>query len=83
MSSSAKITFSRPGVRPPVYLVTSLSSPLWQVIEMEHSGNTDGSDDPVFYKEFENVAEGQYQYKIRLGEYDWILDDTAETGKRT
>lgn len=34
----------------------------------------------LFYKEFDDVEEGEYQYKFRLGQGDWwVLDETAET----
>lgn len=34
----------------------------------------------LFYKEFDDVEEGEYQYKFRLGLGDWwVLDETAET----
>ena len=36
----------------------------------------------LFYKEFDDVEEGEYQYKFRLGLGDWwVLDETAEAGK--
>ena len=81
MAPRAKITFSRPGIQAPVYVVTSLSSPPWDVVEMDCAEELSSSGDPIFYKEFDNVAEGLYQYKIRVGEHDWFLDLNAETGE--
>ena len=38
------------------------------------------SGDLVFRKEFANVAEGSHQYKIRVGEDHWLLDETKDSG---
>ncbi|KAF2204287.1 hypothetical protein GQ43DRAFT_188886 [Delitschia confertaspora ATCC 74209] len=78
MSPQAKITFSRKDIRGPVYVVTSLSSPPWSPVELNR-GEVTSSGEQVYYKVFDNVAEGQYQYKIRIGEDDWVVDNNAET----
>lgn len=39
----------------------------------------EGSNDLVFKKEFVDVPEGTYQYKIRLGEDHWVLDESTES----
>lgn len=75
----AKIFYSRPGIQGPLYIVTSMSSPPWEVLEMKR-GEPTSTGDPVYYREFENVSEGQHQYKIRIGDHHWVVDDQAETG---
>jgi hypothetical protein len=81
MASNAKITFSQPGVQPPVYVTTSLSG--WTILEMDVEEEKTATGSLVFSKEFSNVAEGSYQYKIRVGEDHWILDESKETGLST
>ncbi|KAL2357799.1 hypothetical protein BJ546DRAFT_183779 [Cryomyces antarcticus] len=74
---TVKITYAHPGTQPPVYITTSLGSPQWEPTEMQYSPK-DGELE--FFKSFENVDEGEYQYKFRLGPGDWwVLDETAET----
>ncbi|TKA77413.1 hypothetical protein B0A49_03495 [Cryomyces minteri] len=74
---TVKITYAHPGTKPPVYIITSLGSPQWEPTEMQYSPK-DGELE--FSKSFENVDEGEYQYKFRLGPGDWwVLDETAET----
>jgi len=36
--------------------------------------------DVVFRKQFSQASEGSHQYKIRIGEDHWILDESKETG---
>jgi hypothetical protein len=80
MAGSATITFSQTGVQPPVYVTTSLSG--WTILEMDVEDKT-ASDNIVFSKEFSDAPEGSHQYKIRIGEDHWILDESKETGSST
>ena len=79
MAISATITFSQAGVEPPVYVVTSLSG--WTTLEMDIESERTSSGDLVFSKKFTDVDEGNYQYKIRIGEHHWVLDESKESGK--
>lgn len=81
MKGTATITFSQAGVQSPVYVVTSLSSPPWEILEMSVSDEQTTSGDLIFTKQFEDVAEGSYQYKIRIGDGHWFLDQSKESGK--
>jgi hypothetical protein len=80
MQSEATITFTQPGVQPPVYVVTSLSSPPWVTLELKPSEDKTPSGDFVFEQKFANVSEGSYQYKIRIGEGHWVVDESKESG---
>jgi len=71
------IKFSQPGVQPPVYLVGSFSSPPWETQEMQHA-TKDGEYE--FTKEIEVEAGQQYQYKIRIGESNWALNENDPKG---
>lgn len=74
MKQPITITFSSPGLRPPVYIGTDLTDPQWDPIEMD-SEQTDGGE-WTFAKSF-MAEEGEYQYKLRLGPGDWwICDDS-------
>jgi hypothetical protein len=77
MSGHATITFSQTGVQPPVYVTTSLND--WMPVEMDVKEDKTASDNLIFSKEFNDVAEGSYQYKIRVGEDYWVLDESKET----
>ncbi|KAH7346952.1 hypothetical protein BKA66DRAFT_433221 [Pyrenochaeta sp. MPI-SDFR-AT-0127] len=77
MTSKATITFSQAGVQPPVYVVTSLSG--WATLEMSVNEEHTASGDLVFTKQFSNVTEGSYQYKIRIGENHWVVDESKES----
>ncbi|EUC37203.1 hypothetical protein COCCADRAFT_1796 [Bipolaris zeicola 26-R-13] len=77
MATHATITFSQPGVRPPVYVTSSLSG--WTPLEMDVADDTTASGDPIFTKTFSNVDQGSYQYKVRLGQDHWILDESKQT----
>ncbi|KAI8942219.1 hypothetical protein NX059_000302 [Plenodomus lindquistii] len=79
MTGDATIIFSQAGVRPPVYVTTSLSG--WTVLEMDAEKAHQGSEDFVFKKNFADVAEGNHQYKIRIGEHHWVLDESTESGE--
>ncbi|KAH6625685.1 hypothetical protein C7974DRAFT_377164 [Boeremia exigua] len=79
MQSEATITFTQPGVEPPVYVVTSLSTPPWAPLELALKKENTSSGDLVFEQKFANVAEGSYQYKIRIGEGHWVVDESKES----
>ncbi|KAH7075992.1 hypothetical protein FB567DRAFT_452479 [Paraphoma chrysanthemicola] len=78
MSNSATITFSQTGVQPPVYVVTSLSDPPWEILEMDVEKEQTASANLIFTRRFEGVAEGSYQYKIRIGDGHWVLDESTD-----
>ncbi|ORY11921.1 hypothetical protein BCR34DRAFT_601038 [Clohesyomyces aquaticus] len=87
MAAQATITFSQPGVQAPVYVVTSLSTPPWEILEMQVSEEKTGNGDLIFVRHFDNVADGDYQYKVRIGEGHWVVDestdaDTDDVGNR-
>lgn len=70
------IDFASPGLKPPVYIFTSLSDPQWTVLEMFPATQSNG--DFTFVRNF-NVEEGEYQYKFRLGPGDWwVCDERRE-----
>lgn len=74
MKIPVTIEFASPGLRPPVYVGTSLSDPQWEPLEMEHFSRHDGE---FTFRKFFAVEEGEYQYKLRLGPGDWwVCDDT-------
>ncbi|KAF2497818.1 hypothetical protein BU16DRAFT_525413 [Lophium mytilinum] len=78
MTSSITISFSREGMRPPVFITSSLVQ--WQIWKMEVHDDTTENGDQIFYKTFEDVKDGEYQYKFRLGYDDWwVLDSEKET----
>ncbi|KAE8831061.1 hypothetical protein PTNB85_07648 [Pyrenophora teres f. teres] len=78
MANNATITFTQPGVQPPVYVTSSLSG--WAPLEMDVVGDekTPGGD-IVFRKHFTQASEGSHQYKIRIGQDHWVLDESKET----
>lgn len=80
MAGRATITFARMGVRPPVYVVTSLSKPAWETLEMDAEAEQLASENFVFSRHFDTIAKGTYQYKIRIGEGHWVVDESKETG---
>jgi hypothetical protein len=80
MTTNATITFSQTGVQPPVYVVTSLSEPPWETLEMNVEDEQTASGDLVFARHFDNVAEGNYQYKIRIGDGHWVVDESKDSG---
>jgi hypothetical protein len=81
MAGQARITFTQPGVQPPVYVVTSLSNPPWETLELEVANEQTESGDLVFARQFENVDEGSYQYKIRIGDGYWVVDESKDSGR--
>lgn len=70
------IDFRSPGAVPPIYIASSITLPQWEPQEMDFENDQDGAFH--FYKKNENVKDGEYQYKFRLGGGEWwILDETA------
>ncbi|KAH4024776.1 hypothetical protein HBI56_174830 [Parastagonospora nodorum] len=79
MAESATITFSQTGVQPPVYVVTSLSDPPWEPLEMHVDEAQTASANLIFTRRFDNVAEGDHQYKIRIGDGHWVVDESRDS----
>lgn len=79
MTQQIRVSFKSRGLRAPVYIVTSLSEPQWQPIEL-HSHVLDDNE-LEFWRLFD-VEEGEYQYKFRLGPGDWwACDHTKPIGE--
>lgn len=79
MKSHIQLTYSSEGLCPPVFVVTSMSEPQWEVVEMDFAQKENGQYE--FHKDFE-AEEGQHQYKFRLGPGDWwVLDESKEIGQ--
>jgi hypothetical protein len=72
MARKVTITYSSPGLQPPVYITTSLSEPQWALLEMESKESASGEWE--FSRTF-LAEEGEYQYKFRLGPGDWWVCD--------
>lgn len=78
---TVKITFGKSGVQPPVFVATSFTDHPWEPQEMKVVEDHTTSDDLIFEKTYNDVPEGEHQYKFRLGHGDWwVVDDNAETG---
>lgn len=74
MTQEVRLAYRSKGLRPPVYVVTSLSNPQWEPKELHSEVLDDGELE--FWRTFQ-VEEGEYQYKYRLGPGDWwALDET-------
>jgi hypothetical protein len=76
------ITLSKPNVKPPVYIASSMSD--WRVDEMayEVEQSADGGR-YMFYMGYEEVKPGQHMYRFKpAGHKDWIVDDASPTGKQ-
>ncbi|KAF2465763.1 uncharacterized protein BDR25DRAFT_82866 [Lindgomyces ingoldianus] len=78
MATRATITFTQAGIQPPVYVVTSLSTPPWDALEMSVSDSKTEAGDLVFTKQFDHVPAGIYQYKIRIGDGFWVVDESKD-----
>jgi hypothetical protein len=77
MAHKVTVTYSSTGLQPPVYITTSLSEPQWDLLEMDCRKTPNGEHE--FAKTFQ-AAEGEYQYKFRLGPGDWwVCDETKPT----
>jgi hypothetical protein len=75
MAHKVTVTYSSPGLQPPVYITTSLSEPQWDLLEMDCRRTPSGEQE--FAKTF-HVAKGEYQYKFRLGPGDWWVCDESK-----
>jgi hypothetical protein len=75
MAHKVTVTYSSPGLQPPVYITTSLSEPEWELLEMDCRRTPNGEHE--FAKTF-HAAEGEYQYKFRLGPGDWWVCDESK-----
>jgi len=79
MKSHVRLSYSSQGLQPPVFVITSLSEPQWEAVEMQYTKSEDGQYH--FWKEFD-AEEGEHQYKYRLGPGEWwALDENKPTGK--
>lgn len=72
------IEFSLPGTRPPVFIAGTYTDPKWKLIEMKYKELQD-SDDYQFWVELDLSKGQEYQYKFRVGENDWILNEEETT----
>jgi hypothetical protein len=76
MPQEVKITFSSPSLQPPVYIISSLSEPQWEVLEMDASAGENGQ---LHFSKVFHAQPGEYQYKFRLGPGDWwVCDESGE-----
>ncbi|KAJ8603332.1 hypothetical protein MRB53_042185 [Persea americana] len=75
MTRKMSIEYSAVNLQPPVFVTTSLSSPPWEIIEMEAINHPEGQY--LFKAEFD-AMEGEYQYKFRLGPGDWWVCDESK-----
>ena len=73
---AVRITYAKPGTRPPIYVAGSFSNPAWQPQEMQYTTNEQGEH--AFTKEVEIEEGKEYQYKFRIGEGDWWLLNADE-----
>lgn len=76
--ASHTITFRKAGVKPPVYLAGSFSEPQWEPQEMDCASNSDG--EYVYTSRILVVPERDYQFKFRIGDDWWILDERQPIG---
>lgn len=75
---TVSITFSKKGAQPPVYLAGSFSTPAWQPALMQF---TTAKDNEHQFNADIDVDEGaEYQYKFRIGEGDWVLNEYSPAG---
>jgi hypothetical protein len=81
MSNPITIKYAKAGTDSPVYIVTELSSPPWEVLPMHPTSQKTDFGGTVFARDFDDVPPGTYQYKIRIGDHHWLIDDTKLTGK--
>jgi hypothetical protein len=80
MTERVTITFAQTGVQPPVYVVTSMSEQPWEPLEMSVEEEQTASANLIFTRQFKNVAEGDHQYKIRVGDGHWVVDESTDSG---
>ena len=84
-SRTLTIEFSKPEVVAPVFVAGTFTA--WTPIEMQLKPPAESSSEKPaalrFFKTFDNVSEGEQQYKFRLGNGDsWALDEKTKIGKR-
>ena len=73
------ITFSKPGVQPPVYVAGTFSDPPWQSQEMGYT--VDEQNNYIFHKEVRAEGGINYQYKFHIGDGDWwMVNEDVPTG---
>lgn len=79
MKQSVRVAYRSQGLRPPVYIVSSLTDPQWEPTELHSTVQDNGELE--FWRQFD-VEEGEYQYKFRLGPGDWwTVDEGQPSGK--
>ncbi|KAG8351864.1 hypothetical protein FVEN_g10108 [Fusarium venenatum] len=71
------ITYSKPGIVPPVFLAGSFSDPQWQLQEMECISDQNGEH--TFQSEVMLEPEQDYQFKLRIGHDNWVLAENYPT----
>ena len=83
-SSQVIIEYSGKGLEPPVYVAGSFTSwtPVQMKLKQPSTSSTDKDAEVHFVCVFENVPEGEYQYKFRIGEGEWWVTDDR-VGART
>jgi hypothetical protein len=78
--SIVSISFSKPGIQPPVYLAGSFSNPAWLPQPMPFTVGQ--GNEHQFHATVEVEEGGEYQYKFRIGEGDWwVLNEDSPTGR--
>ena len=77
-SVSVTVRYSKPGSQPPIFLAGSFSDPAWHPEEMQYTTSEAGEHD--FYKEVQVEEGSAYQYKFRIGEGEWMLNEDSPTG---
>ncbi|KAN0095702.1 hypothetical protein V8E51_016413 [Hyaloscypha variabilis] len=76
-SVSVTIRYSKPGSQPPIFLAGSFSDPAWHPQEMQYTTSEAGENE--FYKEVQVEEGSAYQYKFRIGEGEWMLNEDSPT----
>lgn len=82
-----RLSYARPGTRPPIYLAGSFTAPPWTPREMSYvekpSKDMPDVTECDFYTDV-SLPEGTWQYKFRIGTGDWWgLNEHADTGMET
>lgn len=73
------VTYSKPGVKPPVYLAGTFSNPPWLPQQMQSTRTAD--DEYLFSLEVQVVAGREYEIKFRIGEGNWwVYDEDKPVG---
>ncbi|KAF4124202.1 hypothetical protein GMORB2_5918 [Geosmithia morbida] len=86
LGTTTTVTFHKPGTTPPVFLAGSFVSPSWkqpQEMSYVHERDSDGENVYIFSSTV-HVAHGHdYQYKFRIGQGPWVLDETNHVATAT